>query len=58
MYVLAANTTSIDVLSLNAPGQAQNIQKLSIAGPAEAAGLTVSKYHGIVTSNISAYQFV
>ncbi|KIK63077.1 hypothetical protein GYMLUDRAFT_72314 [Collybiopsis luxurians FD-317 M1] len=41
MYVLAANATAIDVLSLNAPGQAQNIQKVDIAGPAKAAGLTV-----------------
>ncbi|KAJ3744397.1 hypothetical protein DFH05DRAFT_1535626 [Lentinula detonsa] len=42
MYILAANATAIDVLSLNAPGQAQNIQKIDIAGPSEAAGLTVS----------------
>jgi hypothetical protein len=43
MYVLSANATRVDVLSLNAPGQAQNIQKLDIAGPAKAANLTVSK---------------
>ncbi|KAJ3714262.1 hypothetical protein C8R42DRAFT_726746 [Lentinula raphanica] len=42
MYVLAANATAIDVLSLNAPGQAQNIQKVDIAGPARSAGLDIS----------------
>ncbi|KAJ3815535.1 hypothetical protein EV368DRAFT_80034 [Lentinula lateritia] len=41
MYILAANATAIDVLSLNAPGQAQNIQKVDIAGPAKASGLIV-----------------
>ncbi|KAJ4477184.1 hypothetical protein J3R30DRAFT_3657695 [Lentinula aciculospora] len=41
MYILAANVTAIDVLSLNAPGQAQNVQKVDIAGPAKAAGLIV-----------------
>ncbi|KAJ7773299.1 hypothetical protein B0H16DRAFT_1363475 [Mycena metata] len=42
MYVLAANATEVKVLSLNAPGKAQALQTLDIAGPAKAAGLTVS----------------
>ncbi|KAF5367574.1 hypothetical protein D9758_003704 [Tetrapyrgos nigripes] len=41
MYVLQPNSTSISVLSLNAPGQAQNTQTVDIAGPAKNAGLTV-----------------
>jgi hypothetical protein len=43
MFVNAANATAIDVLSLNAPGQAQNVQKLDIAGPAKSAGLPIGK---------------
>jgi hypothetical protein len=42
MYVMSANATSINVLSLDAPGQAQNIQRLDIAGPAKRAGLTIN----------------
>ncbi|KAL0573688.1 hypothetical protein V5O48_008259 [Marasmius crinis-equi] len=42
MYVLSANATRIDVLSLDAPGQAKNIQKLDIAGPAKGSGLKIS----------------
>jgi len=34
MYVLSANATTINVLSLNAPGQAQNIQNLDVGTPA------------------------
>jgi len=41
---LAAGASTIDVLSLGAPGQAQNIQTLDIAGPAKSAGLTISMY--------------
>ncbi|KAF8071935.1 hypothetical protein FPV67DRAFT_1667385 [Lyophyllum atratum] len=41
MYVLSANATRIDVLSLNAPGQPKNIQKLDIAGPARASGIKI-----------------
>ncbi|THV07434.1 hypothetical protein K435DRAFT_788808 [Dendrothele bispora CBS 962.96] len=41
MYVLQPGNTAVSVLSLNAPGQAQNVQSLDIAGPAKAAGLTV-----------------
>jgi hypothetical protein len=43
MYVLAANATAVDVLSLNAPGKAQSVQKLDVAGPAKGAGLPVNK---------------
>ncbi|KAJ7494743.1 hypothetical protein B0H11DRAFT_2003209 [Mycena galericulata] len=42
LYVLAANATNVKVLSLNAPGKATALQTLDIAGPAKAAGLTVS----------------
>jgi len=42
MYVLSPGATKVDVLSLNAPGKAQNIQSLDIAGPAKKAGLTIN----------------
>ncbi|KAJ8489507.1 hypothetical protein ONZ45_g13562 [Pleurotus djamor] len=42
LYVLAANVTSIDVLSLDAPGQAKPIQQLDLAGPSRRAGLTLN----------------
>ncbi|KAJ6576439.1 hypothetical protein DFH09DRAFT_980517 [Mycena vulgaris] len=42
MYVLASNATQVQVLSLNAPGKAAALQTLDIAGPAKAAGLTIS----------------
>ncbi|KAF8896353.1 hypothetical protein BD779DRAFT_1608605 [Infundibulicybe gibba] len=42
MYVLAANATAINVLSLNGPGEAESIQKVDIAAPAKVAGLTIS----------------
>jgi len=42
MYVLSANATSINVLSLDSPGNAKNIQKIDIAGPARKAGLTIN----------------
>jgi len=42
MYVLSPGATKVDVLSLNAPGKAQNIQSLDIAGPAKSAGLTIN----------------
>ena len=44
MYVLAAGATSMNVLSLHAPGQAQDIQSLDVSGPALAAGLALSKF--------------
>lgn len=46
LYVLASNATSIDVLSLPAPGKATNIQKVDIAGPAKAAGIKISRFLG------------
>jgi len=42
MFVLAANATSVKVLSLNAPGQAAALQTIDIAGPASRAGLTIN----------------
>lgn len=45
MYVLSPNATRIDVLSLDAPGQAKNIQKLDIAGPAKAVGLPINAFN-------------
>jgi hypothetical protein len=44
MYIMAANATAIDALSLVAPGNAQPLQRVDIAGPAKAAGLPVSEY--------------
>ncbi|KAJ7104151.1 hypothetical protein B0H15DRAFT_808771 [Mycena belliarum] len=42
MYVLAANSTQIKVVTLNAPGKATALQTLDLAGPAKAAGLKIS----------------
>jgi hypothetical protein len=42
MYVLAANATTINVVALNAPGNAQNIQSLDVSGPAKSVGLALS----------------
>lgn len=44
MYILAPNVTALNVLSLKAPGEAQLIQKLDIAGPASVASLQISEY--------------
>ncbi|KAL0061913.1 hypothetical protein AAF712_011197 [Marasmius tenuissimus] len=51
MFVLSANATRVDILSLDAPGQAKNIQKLDIAGPAKAVGLKIngSNLQGMTT---------
>jgi hypothetical protein len=49
MYVLAANATQVKVLSLNAPGKATALQTVDIAGPAKAAGLTISKHRSFNT---------
>ncbi len=43
MYVLTANTTSVAVLSLAAPGQAKNVGSFDLSGPAKAVGLAVSE---------------
>ncbi|EEB90520.1 hypothetical protein MPER_11260, partial [Moniliophthora perniciosa FA553] len=42
LYVLAGGATAVNVLSLDAPGEAKPIQTLDIAGPAAAAGLTIN----------------
>jgi hypothetical protein len=43
LYVLAANQTSVEVLSLNGPGQAQNVQTYDFSVAAIAAGVTMDK---------------
>jgi len=45
LYVLAANATSINVLSLPAPAQAKTVQTLNFAGPIKAAGLTINPFN-------------
>ncbi|KAJ7625924.1 hypothetical protein FB45DRAFT_73454 [Roridomyces roridus] len=42
IYTLAANASSITVLSVNGPGMAQVSQRLDIAGPASAANLPLN----------------
>jgi hypothetical protein len=42
MFIMASNATAVKVLTLNAPGKATPLQTVDIAGPAKAAGLTVS----------------
>ncbi len=42
MYVLEPNATSVAVLSLNAPGQAQNLGSFNLAAQAKSAGLVIS----------------
>ncbi|KAF9267721.1 hypothetical protein L218DRAFT_854401 [Marasmius fiardii PR-910] len=51
LYILSANATRLDVLSLDAPGQAKNIQKLDLAGPAKASELKItgSNLQGMAT---------
>ena len=44
LYVLSAGATSIDVLSLDAPGDAKAVERLDIAGPPRAAGVSISEY--------------
>jgi 6-phosphogluconolactonase (cycloisomerase 2 family) len=41
MYVLGANATTVDVLALNAPGEATGIQSLQMAAIAQDAGLAL-----------------
>ncbi len=45
LYVLTPNATTVDVLKLESAGNAQNVQKLDLAGPSKASGLTISEYH-------------
>ena len=54
--MLAANATKINVLSLNGPGDAQPLQSVDIAGPAEAVGLTISTSIIDPIANDVAYQ--
>ncbi|KAH9857311.1 hypothetical protein C2E23DRAFT_873962 [Lenzites betulinus] len=42
MYVLAPGAQTVEVLSLDAPGDAKHIQTLQLAGPTKAAGVTIS----------------
>ncbi|KAI0773239.1 hypothetical protein BD413DRAFT_472863 [Trametes elegans] len=41
LYVLGANTTSVEAFSLNGPGQAKRVTAVDIAGPARAAGISI-----------------
>lgn len=43
LYVLAANASAIDVFSLKAPGQAQNIQTVQIGGSDKIKTIDISK---------------
>ncbi|PIL31344.1 hypothetical protein GSI_06042 [Ganoderma sinense ZZ0214-1] len=45
LYVLAPNTTSIEILSLESAGNAKHISTLDIAGPTKAAGITISQFN-------------
>lgn len=51
MFVLSANITTINVLSLNAPGKASNVGAFDFSKPAKSAGLTVdpNNVQGITT---------
>jgi hypothetical protein len=42
LYVLSANASAVDVMALSGPGQAQSIQTLDLAGPAQGARLTLN----------------
>ncbi|RPD60065.1 hypothetical protein L226DRAFT_463342 [Lentinus tigrinus ALCF2SS1-7] len=42
IYVLAANATSIDVLSIDSPGLALRQTALNLVGPTKAAGITIN----------------
>jgi len=44
-YVLQPNSTSIQVLSLDAPGEATALQTVDIAGPAKRVGLPIDKVY-------------
>ena len=44
LYVLAPNTTSIEILSLESAGNAKHISTLDISGPTKAAGITISTF--------------
>ncbi|KZP30041.1 hypothetical protein FIBSPDRAFT_726282 [Athelia psychrophila] len=57
MYILAANATSIDVLSLEAPGQAKRIQTLGLMAPAKKAGITISECSCLLATYLCSRQF-
>ncbi|KAI0368860.1 hypothetical protein BV20DRAFT_947363 [Pilatotrama ljubarskyi] len=42
MYTLAPGAQSIEVLALNAPGDAKRVQLLNMSGPTKAAGVTIN----------------
>jgi hypothetical protein len=42
LYILGANKTQVQVMSLSAPGKAASIQNIDISAPAKRAGLTLS----------------
>jgi hypothetical protein len=42
LYILGAMATELQVLSLNAPGQAASIQNVDISGSAKQTGLALS----------------
>lgn len=41
MFVLAPGAQTVEVLSLDSPGNAQHVQTLDLAGPTKAAGVTI-----------------
>ncbi|KAG9101636.1 hypothetical protein FRC06_002759, partial [Ceratobasidium sp. 370] len=41
MYVLSANATSVDVLSLNGPGKATHLQRLNVRSAVSSSGSPV-----------------
>ena len=54
LYILAPNSTQIQVMSLNAPGQGKNLQNLDMASVAKAAGLKLSTNMQGMTAFIKA----
>ncbi|KAL1944976.1 hypothetical protein VTO73DRAFT_2596 [Trametes versicolor] len=42
MFVLAPGAKTVEVLSLDSPGNAQHVQTLDLAGPTKAAGVTIN----------------
>ena len=44
LYILEPNATSVQVMSVNVPGQAKELNSFNLAGPAQASGLLISTY--------------
>ena len=44
LYVLMPNVTAVQVMSLDAPGQATILQTMDISSPAAAINLPISEY--------------